>query len=105
MNRVRDILTEIRAMPQVFRASIVLLIVAIAAGQLTQHQAAGPNSALLLIAAARACPKAAAVAAHQSLTVVDTERTVDRALRWMIMDRIEPQTSPRCGGSHRSANT
>ena len=94
MNKARDILTSLRAMPLVFRASIALLVMAGTVGQLTQHRAAGPTSAELLIAAARACPTAVAAASHLDLTVGDTERTVDRVLRWMILDRVAPQPLP-----------
>ena len=105
MNKARDALTYLRTMPLVFRASIALLVLAGAAGQLTQHRAAGPTSAGLLIATARACPMAVAAALRSDLTVGATERTLDLALRWMILDRIKPQSLPRCGGSHHGGNS
>ena len=104
VNKAEDTLTNLRAMPLVFRASIALLVMAGAAGQLTQHRAAGPTSAALLIAATHACPMAVAAASHSGLTVGDTERTVDRALRWMSLDRVAPRSLPRCGGTHRGGN-
>lgn len=97
VSTARGALTTLRTMPVVFRASIALLFVAATAGQLTQHRSAGPQSKAMLVEAAHACPAVALPLAKP--TVGDAERTLDQAMRRMILDQLIPQTPPRCGGS------
>lgn len=84
-----------RQVPAVFRLAGALLFIALVAGQVWQHQPAGPFTRTLLATVARHCPSAAV--RNQHPTIANGAVALDRATIRLLADRFGLRPAPAFG--------
>lgn len=80
--------------PLVFRLSGLLVLAALAGGQIGKRQPAGAMTRTVLAASASLCPSVAQ--STKRLTVGDGAKTLDRAVYRRLADWRSPRPQPRC---------